>query len=129
MSSQAADDFRESQEKASNFIKGYCPMGCGETLFIGEGGYVTCSWVECPRPDAVSSLLEDKESEHIVVMEEDHFVMQHPLRERLEGALFDCGLHVKLGELPERPVSPGVYRVTERPDPEDPFLFEQLDDV
>ena len=39
-------------------VAGYCPMGCGQTLFLGSGGYVTCSWVECPEPDVASTLLE-----------------------------------------------------------------------
>lgn len=42
----------------SERVVGRCPMGCGETLFLGSGGYVTCSWVECPQPDAASDLLE-----------------------------------------------------------------------
>lgn len=39
-------------------VKGRCPMGCGETLFLGQGGYVTCSWRDCPEPDAASRLLK-----------------------------------------------------------------------
>lgn len=39
-------------------VQGRCPRGCGETLFLGDGGYVTCSWVRCPEPDAASKLLE-----------------------------------------------------------------------
>ena len=39
------------------WIRGKCPMGCGETLFVGAGGHITCSWVDCPRPDAADALL------------------------------------------------------------------------
>lgn len=39
-------------------VRGKCPMGCGEMLFLGEGGYVTCSWHDCPDPDAASRLLK-----------------------------------------------------------------------
>lgn len=39
-------------------VKGKCPMGCGETLFLGDAGYVTCSWHECPDPSAASDALE-----------------------------------------------------------------------
>jgi hypothetical protein len=93
-------------------IKGYCPMGCGETLFVGEGGYITCSWVSCPAPDAVSTILEDGECEHVARFSEDAFVLQHPLRERLDGALFDCTVHQKIAGEPAMPVdSPGRYRV------------------
>lgn len=38
-------------------VQGYCPMGCGATLFLGEGGHITCSWLECPRPHAADELL------------------------------------------------------------------------
>lgn len=39
-------------------VKGRCPMGCGEHLFLGVGGYVTCGYIECPEPDAASRLLK-----------------------------------------------------------------------
>ncbi|MER7813830.1 hypothetical protein [Streptomyces sp. NPDC096153] len=39
-------------------VQGRCPA-CGKTsLFLGAGGYVTCSRLECPEPDAASTLLE-----------------------------------------------------------------------
>lgn len=38
-------------------VRGRCPAGCGETLFLGKGGYVTCSWMECPDPALASQLL------------------------------------------------------------------------
>lgn len=38
-------------------VRGYCPRGCGETLFLGEGGYVTCSWHTCPEPNGASTVL------------------------------------------------------------------------
>lgn len=38
-------------------VQGRCPA-CGKTsLFLGDGGYVTCSRLECPEPDAASTLL------------------------------------------------------------------------
>jgi Family of unknown function (DUF6085) len=40
-------------------VKGKCPRGCGETLFVAEGGFVTCSWKDCPQPDAAHKLLEN----------------------------------------------------------------------
>lgn len=98
----------------SEKIKGYCPMGCGETLFVGEGGLITCSLVGCPAPDAVSTILEDRETEHIARFSEDRFVLQHPLRERLDGALFDCQMHRQIADEPSMPVAePAVYRVVE----------------
>ena len=38
-------------------VYGQCPMGCGATLFLGEGGHVTCSWHKCPEPGAADELL------------------------------------------------------------------------
>jgi hypothetical protein len=95
-------------------VRGHCPMGCGETLFLGSGGYVTCARVECPRPDAASGILEERETEHIVVSEEDSFSVAHPLKERLEDTLFDCPLHLYLRGLDAAPVGPGRYRVRDR---------------
>lgn len=42
-------------------IRGRCPRGCGETLFIGLGGYVTCSYVNCPDPMAAHRMLNEAE--------------------------------------------------------------------
>lgn len=95
----------------SEKVQGYCPMGCGTTLFLGSGGYVTCSLDKCPNPSAASDILDTREHEHIVVLEEDTFSMQHPLRERLNGELFDCGLHQYLNTLGGPPRMPGRYRV------------------
>lgn len=39
-------------------VQGRCPA-CGTAgLFLGDGGYVTCSVRECPEPDAASTTLE-----------------------------------------------------------------------
>jgi len=39
-------------------VAGDCPA-CGHpTLFLGEGGYVTCSLLGCPDPEAATRLLE-----------------------------------------------------------------------
>lgn len=39
-------------------VQGRCPA-CGWTsLFLADGGYITCSRLECPQPDAASTLLE-----------------------------------------------------------------------
>ena len=38
-------------------VMGECPMGCGPHLFLGDGGYVTCSWEDCPDPGAASDML------------------------------------------------------------------------
>lgn len=100
----------------SSWVDGYCPMGCGRTLFLslpnkaGRGG-VTCSLIGCPRPTAVDELLADRETEHIAVLDEDGHSIQHPLRERLDGELFRCELFTWLGELSGPPRELGRYRV------------------
>lgn len=95
-------------------VKGYCPMGCGPTLFLGSGGYVTCSWWRCPDPGAVSDLLDDRESEHVVVIGESTFTVRHPLRERLNDDLAECDLHDWLASLPGPPRLPGRYRASKQ---------------
>lgn len=92
-------------------VHGNCPMGCGETLFLGEGGFVTCSAVNCPRPDAAARLLADRETEHIVRLRGTGFAITHPLRERLDAELEDCPLHAFLSDLDGPPRAPGRYRV------------------
>jgi hypothetical protein len=87
------------------FVKGECPMGCGETLFLAEGGHVTCSYAACPMPNAVDSLINEKENYvHTVVFDgEGRYSIQHTLADRLQfGAdLFVCPLHIYLKEYVE----------------------------
>lgn len=97
-------------ERDDGRLVGYCPMGCGRTLFVGSGGFITCSYVHCPRPDAVPDLLVD-EHEHLVDVGPTSFSVQHPLRERLDGLLFDCDLHQWMTDLSGPPGRPGLYRV------------------
>lgn len=92
-------------------VEGCCPMGCGETLFLGAGGFVTCSVDVCPNPEATSLILQDPETEHVAKMTGDSWSVQHPLRERLDGDLFACDVHEALTELNGCPVTPGMYRV------------------
>lgn len=92
-------------------VPGYCPMGCGTTLFIGSGGYITCSLIKCPNPSAVSDILADPEPDHIVTFDENTFTVKHPLRERLADALLDCQLHAYCADLPGPPPQLGTYRV------------------
>lgn len=94
-------------------VVGYCPMGCGQTLFVGEGGHVTCSFVECPEPAAVDEILGDGDSRHLVKIEKFTFSVQHPLRERLNSeSLFDCTVHQQIKAKNGPPMPPGLYRVT-----------------
>lgn len=39
-------------------VSGRCPACNRTALFLGDGGYVTCSHLDCPRPDAAADLLD-----------------------------------------------------------------------
>lgn len=110
-------------------VQGYCPMGCGKTLFLAVGGYVTCSWVECPNRTAVSDLLADSETEHVVEFTLSGFSILHPLKERLEtetsgDQLWDCRLHLYVESLSGPPTKPGRYRA--RPLGDDRWHWESV---
>jgi len=93
-------------------------MGCGQTLFLGLGGHVTCSLIGCPSPDAVALILADPETEHLVDFSDHDFTILHPLRERLEedqGGLWGCVIHRQIQALAGRPMPPGRYRVRQHP--------------
>jgi hypothetical protein len=94
-------------------VAGFCPMGCGQTLTLGAtgpgGGRVWCSATDCPEPEAVSHILGDHRTEHIVALREDDFTVKHPLRERLDDALMSCVIDEHLTSLSSPPHPPGVY--------------------
>lgn len=97
-------------------VQGYCPMGCGETLFVGAGGHITCSYIPCPNPVAVDILLQTDQPNHLVQINPDDFSMTHPLRERIGGELHNCRLNVALMDGTIRgPRETGRYVVTELP--------------
>lgn len=108
-------------------VSGYCPMGCGKTLFVGSGGYITCSWIDCPKPDAVSILLEEDEHEHVVVFTRKGWTIQHPLRDRVEGVLFDCPATKECEAIRLAP-APGTYRMSRGASGWDYTLLEILND-
>jgi hypothetical protein len=39
-------------------VQGHCPACGWASLFLADGGHITCSRLECPNPDAASQLLE-----------------------------------------------------------------------
>lgn len=106
-------------------VVGHCPMGCGTTLFLGEGGHVTCSAVDCTGPDAVDTLLGDRETEHIAVFTEKGWTLKHPLRERLADELLTCGATAWIGDIPQLPHLRGTFRVLEQKTPH-AYLLEHL---
>lgn len=104
----------KNREESMNIreVAGFCPMGCGQTLFLGTGGHVTCSALSCLRPTAADEILSDREAGHIVELGQADFSMVHPLRERLDNGLLHCELRLHLESLPGPPQPVGRYRVT-----------------
>jgi len=42
-------------------VQARCPAcGSSGTLFLGDGGYITCSLVECPTPEAAHEAIEER---------------------------------------------------------------------
>lgn len=110
-------------------IHGYCPACGSGTLFVGDGGHVTCSLAGCPEPDAADSILADPETQHIVQIDETDFTVRHPLIERVAERLMDCDLHARLAAMSGPPVRPGRYRVHRQDaDPVEPWFYELLED-
>ncbi|ORM18322.1 DUF6085 family protein [Prescottella equi] len=96
-------------------LKGYCPMGCGQTLIAiaHEGGRIECSSIDCPSPYAVDRILANPTPDHIVTLTADDLTILHPLRERLDGELTRCSLHQHLTAMDRAPMPPGTYRITD----------------
>lgn len=44
-------------------VQGRCPACAGSSLFLANDGYVTCSRIDCPEPDAATTLLEQQSRE------------------------------------------------------------------
>jgi hypothetical protein len=99
-------------------IPGYCPMGCGQTLFIAKGNYT-----------AASDILNDQETEHIVKFQDNTFTVRHPLRERLDNALLTCSIAEDLIKHQVRlrglTIADGSYRARSA-DPHGSWLMEAV---
>lgn len=106
-------------------VYGFCPMGCGETLFV-DGGHIKCCNLQCPRDTAVDEILAEPETGHLAKMTRRDFSLVHPLSERLDHQLLNCELNQYLTELGGPPVEPGFYRVMPSAAP-DTWAWEDLD--
>lgn len=92
-------------------VQGFCPMGCGQTLFLGAGGHITCSWAHCPDPGALDTIANEAVTEHIIHIRALDFTIRHPLRDRVGRNLELCGFHEWLSSLDAPPMPPGTYLV------------------
>ncbi|MFB6675572.1 DUF6085 family protein [Streptomyces sp. NPDC056390] len=41
-------------------VQGRCPACRATSLFLGDGGHVTCARIDCPDPSAADDLLHSK---------------------------------------------------------------------
>ncbi len=51
------DERKPHSPVANPTVQGRCPACRGTSLFLGNGGYVTCSRLDCPNPSAADELL------------------------------------------------------------------------
>jgi hypothetical protein len=110
-------DFRDHvEEHGKRRVQGYCPMGCGESLYLAAQGVVECVKPDCPNPIAVTAILWEAETQHLVGFAEDGWSARHPLRERLNNELLTCGVAEAVEIMLKADVDiPGVYRVAPSP--------------
>lgn len=114
---------------ASIHVGGYCPFGCGSTLYLSDqdpSGIIRCSSGDCPDPIAAWILLSDSEVEHIITFTTTGFIVRHPLRERIDDKLMQCQVHEDHAAMSEAPVFNGRYRVTDAHDEDEPYSYERL---
>lgn len=98
-------------------VRGYCPMGCGETLRLDVTGVIVCQTPACPLPHAVAKLLQMREAiEHRVTLEVGTFQVVHPLRERFGDEIGRCRLDEWLKGRVSPPKPPGVYLAEQQSD-------------
>jgi hypothetical protein len=110
----AQDDGGEDHPRTGiRDVIGFCPMGCGRTLHLMPSGHLVCLArnPDCPRSGAVSELLADPETEHVVRLEESAWSAKHPLRERLRDQLLTCDIHEAVACLRDE-MPRGRYRVS-----------------
>lgn len=105
-------NWRAPAPDAAPVVQGRCPA-CGWVgLFIGDGGHITCSQVDCPNPSAAGEILADGETEHLVTFTEEGWTIRHPLRERIGDQLETCDMN-DVRALSGPPRELGTYRVVD----------------
>jgi predicted CxxxxCH...CXXCH cytochrome family protein len=61
-------------------LKGRCPSCGSESLFVGSGGYVTCSVIGCKNPGAAHDALRPTPSQPAVELSKRCGTCQHAIR-------------------------------------------------
>lgn len=92
-------------------VTGHCPACGAQRLAVNPTGTLVCCAELCTRPTAAAELLANLDIAHVVEIQTDDFTLRHPLAERLDDALFDCGLHAAIAASNGPPAPPGRYRV------------------
>ena len=69
-------------------VVGYCPACGGSSLFLGDGGYVTCSRSDCPNRSAASDILDDREG-HSQALSEVESRVRREVAEKIAQAITD----------------------------------------
>lgn len=107
-------------------VQGWCPMGCGQTLYLDDLGRIYCDEFDCTNFEAAAELLDDRETGHIVVFGQVGFTIRHPLRERIADELMGCDLMGAAQGFDQETI--GRFRATRRAGgPE--WVFAPLEDV
>ena len=72
-------------------IQTRCPSCGSRSLFIGAGGHLTCSWLECPEPGVATAIAALKEllSEAMFAHKSGWFDLD--LLDRMQDALLTGG--------------------------------------
>jgi hypothetical protein len=87
-----------------------CPMCSERKLHILVSGVIRCLNRKCPRPMGAQEILDGDPGADIVQIDEGGFSILHPLRERIDGGLFDCPVNKAILAMAEPPAPPGRYR-------------------
>ena len=48
-------------------VQGRCPACNATTLFLGNGGHITCSWIDCEEPGAANRWLRNPQQMFAVI--------------------------------------------------------------
>lgn len=92
-------------------VEGRCPSCEKEELALSSSGEIYCVDKACARPKAVTEILKNASTKHIVKLTSYNFSVQHPLIERLEDGVFECELVKELTYSSNPPKPTGVYQV------------------
>lgn len=107
------DENRELRAYTGNRVAGFCPMGCGRTLYRSPTEQIVCANEDCSNRDSVSTLLAADSRFHQVLIHEGGFKIVCPLGERLSDVR--CSFHIWMQSLDGPPKPDGSYLVRRGP--------------